>query len=979
MGTLKGEITAVKGRLMTGWIASPDGVESSVLIEFTAGDQVLGGTLARIDPDAESPRLIFEFLLPAGLTDDEIKTVSARAGGAPVDLGDTDHKVAGFVDLIADDLTVKGWAWYPGQPKARAELEFVVNDEVAGSAIADLNRLDVAAAGIGDGHYGFSWQIPFPALVSPREIIVSVRDKADGTMLPNPLAIQPQDMVERLERFAAQAMQTQPDEATAALQAALRLAPEDPWRRLKLGEMLLGWRRLDEAESVLQEIFCLKPQFWHAHVTLGHCARARGDHTAALGCFMAAAEMAPGDVWRWLDVAEELRQLGRLDDAEAALEQALGLAPELWSVHLALGHCARARGNRTAALGYFETAVRLSPENIGPRLHIAEEQRDTGDLDGARRTARVLLQDHPAHVQVLLSLAYTECRAGQHDEAAAWLRKAHEIEPQNPVILVELARVEYTLGWHEISNRHLIRALEIDPAHTDAVVRMAQQALAVGDAAQAHGIYREAANQRPAVFEFRFGMLDALSWMGRSAEAIAGLAAIEARNGAVPGLRAWQITLLRRAGLYHDALQVARVATETEPNQFWLWVERFYTELLVGDDASAQKCLFSIPAVTRHEKAIKRRCVGALAESLWLIENAIEHYEAAATLNPDDAGLQEALVRSRLLLVDLPAARRHLQYQYGLIASDRRLRGESPNISQSLLGQVLDEYSLDQQVMDKLAELRSAPPGARVRKLCDLAGSNRESTAAAVSLLVAMRQAGALRYTPENDAHAEIPKVIIKFWDTQEIPEDVLTLIEGWQETNPGYRLQRFSDSSAREYLKARFPPEVLAAYKRVRALEQKADIFRLAVLVFEGGIYSDVDDRCLKPLETIIPAGANLVLGQEIHGFAANNFIASVPNHPVLASALQAVTTAVNRGDNEIPWLLSGPGVLTRALAQYLVACDAAVKLPAGLALLDLRELNQAVAANSFATYKVYKMKNKKRIDAAFASQAEASGKVDA
>ncbi len=310
------------------------------------------------------------------------------------------------------------------------------------------------------------------------------------------------------------------------------------------------------------------------------------------------------------------------------------------------------------------------------------------------------------------------------------------------------------------------------------------------------------------------------------------------------------------------------------------------------------------------------------------------------------------------------------------------MRGESLNVSQSLLGQILDEYSLDQQLADELGKLHLVRPGARVRELCNLVSGNQENTATAVSLLVALRQAGALRYTPEDDARADIPKVITKFWNVQEIPRDIQEFIEGWQEINPGYRVQRFSDGSAREYLMAHFPPEVLAAYQRVREVEQKADIFRLALLVFEGGVYSDVDDRCLKPLETIIPAGANLVLGQEVHGFAANNFIAAAPGHPVLVLALQAVVAAVNRGDNEIPWLLSGPGLLTRVLARYLVDCGATMKLPAGLALLDRRELNPAVAANCFAAYKVYKMKNKKRIDAAFLQrreQSEISDQVDA
>ncbi len=147
-------------------------------------------------------------------------------------------------------------------------------------------------------------------------------------------------------------------------------------------------------------------------------------------------------------------------------------------------------------------------------------------------------------------------------------------------------------------------------------------------------------------------MLDTLAWQGRIQEALAGLQAVELEHGITPQLQSWRITLLRRTGLMDEALHAARAATATAPHQFWLWVERFQTELLAGTDAMLQKCLFDIPATT-GERAIRRRCVGALAESLWQMDSALEHYEAAAALYPNDITLQEALARVKLMRFDL--------------------------------------------------------------------------------------------------------------------------------------------------------------------------------------------------------------------------------------------------------------------------------------------------------------------------------------
>ena len=334
MKLLEGEIAAVDGRLMMGWITMPEGEVSPVLVEFVADDQLLGSTLAQLDKSAVPSRLVFEFLLPGCLVDGRARDISARIGGVPVALRNARHRLGtpvlvpvGCVDQITNAAKVEGWAWYPDQPEVRVELEFLADDVVVGCAIANRSRSDLVKAGIGDGCHSFSWPLPYDVLVSPGETIISVRDKATGTTLQRPLIFRPRNTADALVMFAEQQMDGRPDEAEAALREALRLAPENM-------RALLG---------------------------LARCARKRGNRAAAVGYFKEAARLAPEDVWRWLDVAEDLRELGRLDEAEAALQEALRLAPENIHVHVGFASCAHKRGNRVAALGHFKEAARLQP------------------------------------------------------------------------------------------------------------------------------------------------------------------------------------------------------------------------------------------------------------------------------------------------------------------------------------------------------------------------------------------------------------------------------------------------------------------------------------------------------------------------------------------------------------------------------------------------------------------------------------------
>jgi mannosyltransferase OCH1-like enzyme len=175
--------------------------------------------------------------------------------------------------------------------------------------------------------------------------------------------------------------------------------------------------------------------------------------------------------------------------------------------------------------------------------------------------------------------------------------------------------------------------------------------------------------------------------------------------------------------------------------------------------------------------------------------------------------------------------------------------------------------------------------------------------------------------------------------------------MQSWRDFNPDYSFAVHNDTSARDFMAARFPPAVLQAYRRAREPAQQADIFRLAYLAAAGGIYADVHDRCIAGLSRIVPDDARLVMYQEDMGTLGSNFIAAAPAQPVLLTALELAVNAINRGDRDIGWLATGPALLTRALAQVLAARDARA-MPAGVLVLERHELFAAVAVHCAANY---------------------------
>jgi mannosyltransferase OCH1-like enzyme len=153
--------------------------------------------------------------------------------------------------------------------------------------------------------------------------------------------------------------------------------------------------------------------------------------------------------------------------------------------------------------------------------------------------------------------------------------------------------------------------------------------------------------------------------------------------------------------------------------------------------------------------------------------------------------------------------------------------------------------------------------------------------------------------------------------------------------------------------LAAEYAPAVSVAFRRARDPTRKADIFRLAYLLRFGGVYVDADDRCVAPLMGLLRTEASLLLYQEDIGSIGNNVIATVPDHPIIRRALDLAIASVGSGDSDIPWLSTGPGLLTRVLAR-LVAEDGVSQLKQlSVEILERRKLLPFIATCCMTAYK--------------------------
>jgi hypothetical protein len=248
---------------------------------------------------------------------------------------------------------------------------------------------------------------------------------------------------------------------------------------------------------------------------------------------------------------------------------------------------------------------------------------------------------------------------------------------------------------------------------------------------------------------------------------------------------------------------------------------------------------------------------------------------------------------------------------------------------------MLDDYVIDTAALAALQQAQALAPGARFDRLRALVRDNPDHTATAIALLLSLREAAPAPAGPRRRERRTIPSIIACYADTAAAMPD-------WAACNPQARLRSFDHDAAYAFLRARAAPETLLAFRRAREAAVREDVFRLAFLFIEGGCFAGTATRCLRPLDPFLPAGVGFVAAREPHGALGTEFVAAAPGHPLLAHALRQATLAVNRGDGDMRWLSTGPGLLARSLAYLWATTDA---WPGDVRILEPHALARIVA----------------------------------
>lgn len=744
--------------------------------------------------------------------------------------------------------------------------------------------------------------------------------------------------------------------ALAAFEAVCRAAPRHAGAQMQLGTELRMLGRLDEAEAAFGRALALEPANPAALAGLGHCARARGNSGGAAEWFRRAVAATPANPRLRFELGTELRLLGRVAEAEVEFRAGLEQDPRSAGCMIGLGLCARARSDRAAALDWFERAAATG--DAAWLLQAAAAFRQVSAHARAAEVLAPLLRPGAEEARAWASIGLTERAASRPEASLQAFRRAVELAPNDPATLVELGIETRNAARPGEAARLFRQALEHRPRFAPALLQLALQARLAADGDEALRLLREAAEAHP---HDQVVAMELAQLLGEAGELEAALAVVdgwEAAHVSTAETRVRRIDLLRRAGLLPEALALARRHLAEAPEQFWVWSLRFRLELLLGNIAEAEACLDAARPVNDAEAGHVALCRALLAAEDWRLDEAAPACREAISIHPADNGARLQLAQLQMLRLETREARQLLKDAHRRDAAAALLRGASPHYSQGFYGPILDDFELDAAALAELRALRGTPQAAAVAPLLDIARRFPDSTAAAVTTLLALARAGLIATReppPPRPDDATIPRTIAQYWNTKDLPPDVAALTRTWAEMNPGYVHTVHDDESALALIREEFGAPLADRFARIRVPAQRADVFRTVLLLSRGGFYADADDRCLAPLDGFARTGTGFVGFHEDLGSLGNNFLGCAPGHPLLRRAFDMASSAMLRRDPDGIWLATGPGMFSRAFVAEL----AAAPLPpaewlAGVTILHRSVLRRHVAFHCGAAYKL-------------------------
>ena len=168
-------------------------------------------------------------------------------------------------------------------------------------------------------------------------------------------------------------------------------------------------------------------------------------------------------------------------------------------------------------------------------------------------------------------------------------------------------------------------------------------------------------------------------------------------------------------------------------------------------------------------------------------------------------------------------------------------------------------------------------------------------------------------------------KRLVKTYKGDHLPYFMYKSMITFMNCNPGYDLYYYDNDHARMFLKENFSEDVIDAFDCLIPGAFKADLFRLAELYINGGIYSDISMICVEKLS--FDSKADLIIVKDCKGTRPHTIynaliVAQKPKIEIFKYWIDEITKKVlekYHPEKKDALSYTGPGMIGRLLNMFI------------------------------------------------------------
>ena len=261
------------------------------------------------------------------------------------------------------------------------------------------------------------------------------------------------------------------EDALPVFEKALALEPDGAFAgelSLYAGRASRALGRLDAADAHFRRTASLEPERAEPLMELSNLRFAEQRVREADDYLRAARALQPGDPVALHNVAEALRQAGRLDEAVTSYREALRVDPDFAPAHVGLG-AALIDGDRHEEA--FESLARAVSLPLDAATAAAAHYLAGRALQEQERMAEAAphferaIEHDPNHAEAVDHLALWRFSRQEYEAALNLYRIHADLEPDNANVHANIGVTLYLLGRGEEAQAAAERALLLDPDH----------------------------------------------------------------------------------------------------------------------------------------------------------------------------------------------------------------------------------------------------------------------------------------------------------------------------------------------------------------------------------------------------------------------------------------------------------------------------------------------------------------------------------